>query len=142
MNARSLFVALLAVAVIAVGARVAAQQGDGGKIALLIGNANYPDADPPLKQPVTDARAVADELRRSGFEIDVAENLTKEAMQRAIERLYGKVKPGSAVAFFFSGYGIQTGRQTYLIPVNAQIWTKAEVNRARSTQTAQCSWRT
>jgi regulator of sirC expression with transglutaminase-like and TPR domain len=31
--------------------------------------------------------------------------------------------------FFFSGYGIQTGRQTYLIPVNAQIWTEAEVRR-------------
>ncbi|HKA73273.1 MAG TPA: caspase family protein [Xanthobacteraceae bacterium] len=129
MNARSLFVTVLAVAVIAVGAPVAAQQSDGTKIALLIGNANYPDADAPLKPPVTDARALADELRRNGFETDVAENLTKEAMQRAIERLYGKVKPGSAVAFFFSGYGIQTGRQSYLIPVNAQIWTEAEVRR-------------
>src|SRR5262245_21039666 len=129
MNARSLFVTVLAVAVIAVGAPVAGQQSDGGKIALLIGNANYPDADAPLKQPVTDARAVADELRRNGFETDVAENLTKEAMQRAIERLYGKVKPGSAVVFFFSGYGIQTGRQSNLIPVNAQIWTEAEVRR-------------
>ena len=129
MNARSLFVTVLAVAVIAVGAPVAGQQSDGGKIALLIGNANYPDADAPLKQPVTDARAVADELRRNGFETDVAENLTKEAMQRAIERLYGKVKPGSAVVFFFSGYGIQTGRQSHLIPVNAQIWTEAEVRR-------------
>ena len=50
-------------------------------------------------------------------------------MQRAVARLYGKVKQGSSVVFFFSGYGIQTGRQTYLIPVNAQIWTEAEVRR-------------
>src|SRR5215813_7369320 len=128
MNARSLFVTVLAVAVIAVGAPVAAQQSDGTKIALLIGNANYPDADAPLKPPVTDARAMADELRRNGFETDVAENLTKEAMQRAVERLYGKVKVGTSVVFFFSGYGIQTG-QTYLIPINAQIWTEAEVRR-------------
>src|SRR5262245_35463831 len=89
MNARSLFVTVLAVAVIAVGAPVAGQQSDGGKIALLIGNANYPDADAPLKQPVTDARAVADELRRNGFETDVTENLTKEAMQRATQRSHG-----------------------------------------------------
>ena len=105
------------------------QQSDGSKIALLIGNANYPDAESPLKQPVADARALGDELRRNGFDVDVGDNLTKEAMQRAFARLYGKIKPGSAVVVFFGGYGIQTGRQTYLIPVNAQIWTEAEVRR-------------
>src|SRR5262245_302568 len=110
MDARWFFVVALAVAVIVVGPPGSAQQSDGSKIALLIGNAKYPDADGPLKQPVNDARAVADELRRNGFETDVAENLTKEAMQRAVERLYRKVKPGAAVVFFFSGYGIQTGR--------------------------------
>jgi hypothetical protein len=107
----------------------AAQQGDGARIALVVGNANYPDADAPLKHPVRDTKDLADELRRNGFEVDVAENLTKEAMQRALDRLYGKVKSGAAVVFLFSGYGIQTGRQTYLIPVNAQIWTEAEVRR-------------
>src|SRR5262249_16271709 len=56
---------------------VAAQQGDGPRIALLIGNSDYPDADAPLKQAVRDARALADELRRNGFDTDVAENLTK-----------------------------------------------------------------
>src|SRR5215470_18987374 len=128
MMARWFYVVVLAVVAMAVSPPALAQS-DGGKIALLIGNANYPDADAPLKQPVTDARALADELRRNGFETDIAENLTKEAMQRAVERFYGKVKPGTSVVFFFSGYGIQTGRQTYLIPVNAQIWTEAEVRR-------------
>src|SRR5262245_50031554 len=99
-----------------------AQQGD--KVALLIGNSNYPDADAPLKAPVADARALADELKRNGFEVDVAENLTKEQTQRAIERFYQKIKSGSTALIFFSGFGIQTGRQTYLIPVNAQIWTE------------------
>src|SRR5215470_12836493 len=128
MMARWFYVVVLAVVAMAVSPPALAQS-DGGKIALLIGNANYPDADAPLKQPVNDARAMADELRRNGFETDVAENLTKEAMQRAVERLYGKVKLGTSVVFFFSGYGIQTGRQTYLIPVNAQIWTEGEVRR-------------
>ena len=39
------------------------------------------------------------------------------------------IRSGSSAFFFFSGYGIQTGRQTYLIPVNAQIWTEGEVRR-------------
>ena len=31
--------------------------------------------------------------------------------------------------FYCSGYGIQVARQTYLIPVNAQLWTEADVRR-------------
>ena len=31
--------------------------------------------------------------------------------------------------FYFNGFGIQVARQTYLIPVNAQIWTEADVRR-------------
>src|SRR5437588_12389765 len=100
MIARWFYVLVLAVVAFAANWPAFAQQSDGGKIALLIGNANYPDADAPLKHPVNDARAMADELRRNGFDTDVAENLTKEAMQRAAERLYGKVKPGASVVFF------------------------------------------
>jgi hypothetical protein len=127
MNKRLFFVVLFAL--IAAGVPASAQQGDGSRVALVIGNANYSDAEAPLKQPLQDARAVADELRRNGFEVDVGENLTKEAMQRAVEEFYAKIKNGASAAFFFSGYGIQTARQTYLIPVNAQIWTEAEVRR-------------
>ena len=30
---------------------------------------------------------------------------------------------------FFSGYGIQSSRQSYMVPVDAQIWTEADVRR-------------
>ena len=50
-------------------------------------------------------------------------------MQRAIDAFTGKIRPGMAALFYFSGYGIQVARQTYLIPVNAQVWTEAEVRR-------------
>ena len=49
-------------------------------------------------------------------------------MRAAIERFYGKIKSAST-APLFSGYGIQSDRQTYVIPVNAQIWTEADVRR-------------
>jgi hypothetical protein len=121
------FVVLVVLA--AMSASLAAQQGDGNKIALLIGNANYPDADAPLRQPVQDARALGDELRRNGFDVEVGENLTKEGMQRAFDRLYEKIRSGTSVVLFFGGFGTQMGRQTYLIPVNAQIWREADVQR-------------
>ncbi len=67
---------------------LAADRGD--RFALVIGNAKYPDADAPLKEPINDARDVADELKRDGFNVEIGENLTGDAMRRAFDRLYGQ----------------------------------------------------
>ncbi|MGA7073459.1 caspase family protein, partial [Bradyrhizobium sp.] len=99
------------------------------RFALVIGNAKYPDADAPLKEPINDARSVADELKRDGFTVETGENLTGDGMRKAFERLYGHIKPGSVALIFFSGYGIQSNRQSFMIPVDAQIWTEADVRR-------------
>ncbi len=101
----------------------------GDRFALVIGNAKYPDADAPLKEPINDARAVADELKRDGFSVELGENLTGDGMRRAFDKLYGKIKPGSVALVFFSGFGIQSARQSYLLPVDAQIWTESDVRR-------------
>jgi hypothetical protein len=101
----------------------------GERFALVIGNAKYPDAEAPLREPINDARDIADELKRDGFAVDIGENLTGEQMRRAFDRLYGKIKPGSVALLFFSGFGVQSGRQSYMIPVDAQIWTEADVRR-------------
>src|SRR4030081_2749176 len=101
----------------------------GDRFALVIGNAKYPDAEAPLREPINDAREIADELKRDGLSVEVGENLTGEAMRRAFERFYGKVKPGSVALIFFSGFGVQSSRQSYMIPVDAQIWTEADVRR-------------
>ncbi|HET7888590.1 MAG TPA: caspase family protein [Bradyrhizobium sp.] len=99
------------------------------RLALVIGNAKYPDADAPLKEPVNDARSVAEELKRDGFTVDIGENLTADGMHKALERLYGRIKPGNVALIFFSGFGIQSNRQSFMIPVDAQIWTEADVRR-------------
>jgi len=99
----------------------------GDRYALVIGNAKYPDADAPLREPINDARDVADELKRDGFTVEIGENLTGDAMRRAFDRLYGKLRPGSVALLFFSGFGIQSNRQSYMIPVDAQIWSEADV---------------
>ena len=107
-----------------------ASADDAGKrVALVIGNAKYPDADSPLKEPIADTRAMADELKRSKFDVVQGENLGRDAMQKAIDNLYSRIKPGSVVMVFFSGFGIQSGRQTFMIPVDGQLWTEADVRR-------------
>jgi hypothetical protein len=107
----------------------AAADNRADRFALVIGNAKYPDAEAPLKEPINDARDIADELKRDGFNVEVGENLTGDAMRRAFDKLYGRIKPGSVALIFFSGFGIQSARQSYMIPVDAQIWTEPDVRR-------------
>src|ERR1700737_3360685 len=118
---------ILSVAILSVAPAVPCFAAD--RFALVIGNAKYPDAEAPLKEPVNDAREVADELKRDGFSVEVGENLTGDAMRRAFDKLYGRIKPGSVALVFFSGFGVQSSRQSYMIPVDAQIWTEADVRR-------------
>ena len=99
------------------------------KVALVIGNGHYPDASAPLTQPINDARALGAALRRDGFDVDVVEDASKDDMRRAVARLQSKVRPNSVVMLFFGGYGVQVGRESYMIPVDATIWKAADVRR-------------
>jgi regulator of sirC expression with transglutaminase-like and TPR domain len=99
------------------------------RYALVIGNAKYPDSESPLKEPVNDMRAMADELKRAGFDVTAGENLSGDAMRRAINGFYDKIKPGTVAMIFFSGYGIQSGRQSFMIPVDGAIWDEKDVRR-------------
>jgi uncharacterized caspase-like protein len=109
------------------------QDNDAGKhasrIALLIGNGRYPDANAPLTQPINDARALTASLRRNGFDVDVVEDASKDDMSRAVDRLKSKITPDSVVMLFFGGYGVQAGRESYMLPVDARIWKEADVRR-------------
>ncbi len=126
---RLIFTLLLGFAVVATTGHFASAQASSGRFALIIGNAKYPDSEKPLKDPINDAREMAQELRRDGFDVDVGENLTKNDMRKALDRLYGKLKSDSVALIFFSGFGLQSDRQSYLIPVDAQIWSEADVRR-------------
>src|SRR5579859_3549968 len=130
---------------LALGAHAALNKRDGAKvvtaeqaemaakrssrIALVIGNSHYPDASLPLAQPVNDARALTAALRHEGFDVDAIEDATHDDMTRAVARLKSKVRSDSVVMLFFGGYGIQVGRESYMIPVDAVIWKETDVRR-------------
>jgi uncharacterized caspase-like protein len=114
---------------------VATEQGQadatkkGSRVALVIGNGHYPDANAPLTQPINDARALTGALRRDGFDVDVVEDASRDDITRAVDRLKAKIRPDSVVMLFFGGYGIQAGRESYMIPVDAAIWKESDVRR-------------
>jgi uncharacterized caspase-like protein len=109
------------------------QNSDSGKkttrLALVIGNGHYPDASAPLAQPINDAHGLTAALRGNGFDVDVVEDATKDDMARAVGRLKSKIKPDTVVMLFFGGYGVQVGRESFMIPVDAAIWKEADVRR-------------
>jgi uncharacterized caspase-like protein len=113
---------------------VATEQGatltrKASRVALIIGNGHYPDATAPLTQSINDARALSASLRHDGFDVDVIEDASKDDMVRALDRLRGRIRSDSIVMLFFGGYGIQVGRESYMIPVDATIWKEADVKR-------------
>ena len=96
-------------------------------LALVIGNASYADSDAPLREPIGDARELADALQRLGFATTEAENLTQDRMRSAIEAFEQKVTNDAVALVFFTGFGIQSGGHTYLIPVDAAIWNEQDI---------------
>jgi hypothetical protein len=100
-----------------------------GNVALFIGNANYSEGTTTLPVALSDTRTLADEFRRNNFDVEVKENLGVKELRRAVDAFVARIRGGSAAVFYFNGYGIQAGRQTFLLPVDAQVSSEAAVRR-------------
>jgi hypothetical protein len=98
-------------------------------VALVIANATYADAERPPPFAAKDATAIAAQLRRLNFNVEVKTDLGRRETKQAIDAFIDKIGRGDTALFYFSGFGLQVERQTYLIPVDAQIWTAADVRR-------------
>lgn len=109
--------------------QVTGSVGQTSRLALVIGNGHYPDASAPLTQSINDARALSSSLRKNGFDVDMVEDASKDDMVRAVNRLRSRIKRDTVVMLFFGGYGVQAGRESYMLPVDAVIWKESDVRR-------------
>ncbi len=100
---------------------------DTSRLALVIGNSAYPDADSPLPIMTRDAEGLTNALREHGFLVDAIENATGSDMTHAIDQLRARVHANSTVLVYFGGYGIQSDGHNYLIPVDAKIWSEEDI---------------
>jgi TPR repeat protein len=95
------------------------------RVALVIGNGGYRTA--PLKNPVNDARAVAEALQKSGFNVTRLEDATRAQMREAIRAFGARISEGGVGLFYFAGHGMQVKGRNYLVPVGADIAAEDEV---------------
>lgn len=98
------------------------------RVALVIGNAAYPQD--PLRNPVNDARAMAASLRRLGFTVLMHENTTKAAMEQAVLDYGRRIAAGGVGIFFYAGHAMQVRGRNFLVPVDAQIDQEAKTRVA------------
>jgi len=104
------------------------------RYALVIGNANYV-GDPnikPLKNPVNDAKDMAQTLRELGFDqVMLKTNIPNgEAMEKAVHQFSLKLEGGGVGLFYYAGHGIQgADGENYLIPTQVSIPTQVEIKR-------------
>jgi len=85
--------------------------------ALVIGNGAY-QSTPPLKNAVSDAKAIARTLRTIGYAVVERSNLSRSGMQRAVREWVRSLPGGSEAIFYFAGHGVQFSAANYLIPVD------------------------
>ena len=88
MNIRFALLAALILA-IAPAAPSFAAENSGSRVALVIGNAKYPDSEAPLKEPLNDVRDVADELKHDGFDVETGQRLAPRIAQAVVFQKLG-----------------------------------------------------
>lgn len=95
------------------------------RVALVIGNSAYKES--PLRNPVNDARAVAAQLSRLGFDVILREDLGRDGMQAAVREFGRRLERAHVGLFYFAGHGMQVKGRNYLVPVDASIEHEDEV---------------
>ena len=94
-------------------------------VALVIGNTDYKTA--PLKNPSNDARAMAERLRKLGFEVVERNNLKTREIPGTLREFRSRLKPGAVALFFYAGHGVQIKGVNYLPAVDADITSEEDV---------------
>ena len=97
------------------------------RLALIIGNSEYQNGG-SLPNPVNDARSMEAALKKVGFTVLKYENCDLRTMKIAIDDFGKKLKEYDVGLFFYAGHGIQVDGSNYLIPSNAVLDNKQDVD--------------
>lgn len=94
--------------------------------ALVIGNSQYPKG--PLLNPKNDAQAVADRLRQAGFAVTLKLDAGRRELQESIRHYGATLKADKGIGvFYYAGHGVQLNWHNFLLPVDAKIRSKADI---------------
>ena len=90
------------------------------RVAFVIGIGAYQHA-PRLANPVNDARAIGEALRRLNFEVDEVYDADFRRLSRALREFGIKAQRADVAVIYYAGHGVQVARENYLLPADAQL---------------------
>ena len=90
------------------------------RIALVVGNARY-EHIPSLATPAEDTRAVAEALRRLGFEVTLLSDVSTDMFNVVLDAFAKDAKGADAVLFYYAGHAFQDMGVNRLVPVEARL---------------------
>lgn len=77
------------------------------RIALVIGNADYYGDHEDLDNPINDARAISDKLRRMGYTVDFVADGDHQSIRASMKSFVDDAKGAKVALFFYAGHGVQ-----------------------------------
>jgi hypothetical protein len=89
------------------------------RVALVVGASAYV-AVPHLANTPADATEIATALRRVGFDVDLAIDPDRAALEAAVRRLGERASGADTALFFFAGHGVEVAGRNWLLPVSAR----------------------
>ena len=98
------------------------------RVALVVGNSDYAYV-PRLRNTINDARDVAGELRKLGFQTLEAIDVSRDQMRRYVDSFASAIRGADLGLFFYAGHGIAVNGINYVIPVDALPRSMEDVNR-------------
>src|SRR6201997_3753324 len=96
------------------------------RVAFVVGNAAYRNV-PQLPNPAIDAKAMANVLRSVGFDVVEGTNLTRDKMTEKLLDFGRKAEGADVAVFYYAGHGIAVNGTNYLLPVDADLKSEADV---------------
>ncbi len=99
----------------------------GRRVALVIGNSAYKSV-PLLPNPVRDAAAVADVLRKVGFQsVTLVKDVTRDKLVEALRSFAKEADNSDWALIYYAGHGIELAGTNYLIPIDAKLVSDRDV---------------
>jgi uncharacterized caspase-like protein len=97
------------------------------RVALVIGNSAYRHL-PRLVNPVNDATDVTQSLQRVGFKVTTIKDAGFETLRVALLEFGRQAADADMAVVFYAGHGIEVAGENWLLPVDGQLKTDADVN--------------